>query len=204
MAESRSGQAAHEVAVTWRRLNLEQRVAGVGALLLIVSTFGPFSFVEAAEFLTGLGVLALLRARAMGKEFHLPFGDGTVILAAGGWSGLLIVVRLFDRSLGQNLLALVCAAILALAGLRERAKRPPDDVPEEVVGRPAPAPPPRPAARPAPHPPAQPPAEEATRELAPDEERTTHLPTDGRTTQPAAAEQLTLPETEPPERESGN
>ena len=30
----------------WRRLNFEQRVAAVGAVLLIVSTFGPFSFVE--------------------------------------------------------------------------------------------------------------------------------------------------------------
>ena len=33
---------------TWRRLNPEQRAAGVGSLLLIVSTFGPFSFVEGA------------------------------------------------------------------------------------------------------------------------------------------------------------
>jgi hypothetical protein len=87
--------------------------------------------VEAAEFLIALGVLALLRARALGKRFHLPFGDGTVIAAAGIWAGLLIVVRLFDRPLGQNLLALACAAILFLAGARERAKRPPDDLPPE-------------------------------------------------------------------------
>lgn len=175
MAETRSARAGREVAVTWRRLNLEQRVAGIGALLLIVSTFGPFSFVEAAELLTGVGVLALLRARALGKEFHLPFGDGTVILAAGAWAGLLIVVRLFDRPLGQNLLALVCASILALAGLRERSKRPADDLPEEVAGKPGPAPSP---ALPADEP-------------APDAK------------QPAAAEQLTLPDTEQPERESG-
>src|SRR5919109_1694923 len=90
----------------WRRLNLEQRMAAVGALLLVVSTFGPFSFVEAAEVLVGGGVLALLRARADRKRFHLPFGDGTVIVAAGGWAALLILVRLFDRPLGQNLLAL--------------------------------------------------------------------------------------------------
>jgi hypothetical protein len=119
------------VGPTWRALNSEQRAAGVGALLLIVSTFGPFSFVEAAIILVGVAVLALLRARAVGKEFHLPFGDGVVIAAAGAWSGLLIVVRLFDRPLGQNLLALACAAILVLAGLREKAKRPPDDLPTE-------------------------------------------------------------------------
>ena len=76
-----------EVWSTWRRLNFEQRTAAVGALLLIVSTFGPFSFVEAAEALIGLAVLYLLRQRAEGKRFHLPFGDGTVILAAGAWAG---------------------------------------------------------------------------------------------------------------------
>jgi hypothetical protein len=120
-----------ELIRTFRLLNAEQRVAAVGAVLLAVSTFGPFSFVEAAELLIVAGVLALLRARALGKRFHLPFGDGTAIAAAGVWAGALIVVRLFDRPLGQNLLALACAAILVLAGLREKAKRPPDDLPAE-------------------------------------------------------------------------
>jgi len=113
----------------FRLLNFEQRMAAVGALLLAISTFGPFSFVELAEITIAVAVLALLRARGLGREFHLPFGDGTVIAAAGIWAGLLIVVRLFDRPLGQNLLALVCAGILTLAGLLERAKRPADDLP---------------------------------------------------------------------------
>ena len=120
----------------FRVLNLEQKAAAVGALLLIASTFGPFSFVELAGILIGLGVLALLGARAEGKRFHLPFGDGTVIAGAGIWAGLLIVVRLLDRSLGQNLLALACAAILFLAGARERAKRPADDLPPELAAAP--------------------------------------------------------------------
>jgi hypothetical protein len=117
------------VAATWGRLNFEQRAAAVGALLLIVSTFGPFSFVEAAIVLVAAAVLLLLRRRAEGRDFHIPFGDGLMIAAAGAWAGILIVVRLFDRPLGQNLLALVCAAILVLAGLRERAKHPLDDLP---------------------------------------------------------------------------
>jgi hypothetical protein len=121
------------VAETWRLLNVEQRVAAVGALLLIVSTFGPFSFVEAGIVLIGAAVLFLLRKRAQGREFHIPFGDGAIIAAAGTWAGFLIVIRLFDRPLGQGLLALVCAAILMLAGLRERAKRPADDLPTERV-----------------------------------------------------------------------
>ena len=109
-------------------------MATVAALLLIVSTFGPFSFVEAAIVLTAAGVLALVKQRADRKRFHLPFGDGTVIFAAGLWTALLIVVRLFDRELGQSVLALACAAILAGAGARERAKRPADDLPPDRRG----------------------------------------------------------------------
>jgi hypothetical protein len=129
-----------DVVTAWRRLNFEQKVAAVGACLLIVSTFGPFSFVEAAEVLVGAGVLFLLRQRAEGKEFHLPFGDGTVVLGAGCWAALLILIRLFDRPLGQNLLALACAGILAVAGAAERAKRPADDLPEEPTHGPSPSP----------------------------------------------------------------
>jgi hypothetical protein len=117
------------IRATWRRLNFEQRVAGVAALLLVVSTFGPFSFVEAAMVLTGLAVLLLLRKRAEGAEFHIPFGDGSVIAAAGAWCALLIVFRLPERPLGQTLLALVCAGLLLIAGINERRKRPPDDLP---------------------------------------------------------------------------
>jgi hypothetical protein len=124
-----AGQAVAAARRTWRRLNGEQRAAAVGAILLIVSTFGPFSFVEAALVLIGVGVLVLLKQRADGKLFHLPFGDGTVIMAAGVWSALLIVVRLFDRPLGQNLLALACTAVLVAAGIAERQRRPADDLP---------------------------------------------------------------------------
>jgi hypothetical protein len=120
---------------TWRRLNFEQRVAAVASVLLIVSTFGPFSFVEGAIVLIGLSVLFLLRRRAEGREFHVPFGDGAVIAAAGFWSGLLIIIRLFDRPLGQGLLALVCAAVLVVAGLAERRKHLPDDLPGPAPDR---------------------------------------------------------------------
>ena len=127
-----------ELVGLFRTLNAEQKAAAAGAILLAISTFGPFSWVEVAEILVALAVLALLRARALGKRFHLPFGDGTVIAAAGIWAAALIVARLFDRPLGQNLLALGCAAILVAAGARERAKRPPDDIPPERRTPPAP------------------------------------------------------------------
>jgi hypothetical protein len=133
------GAKSSELRRAWRLLGPEQRVAAVGSLLLIVSTFGPFSFVEAAEVLTAVGVLLLLKRRADGYQFHLPFGDGTAIAAAGLWCGLLILIRLFDRSLGQNLLALACATIVFAAGFRERAKRPMDDLPPDTPRRPRPA-----------------------------------------------------------------
>jgi len=189
------------MADAWRAWNFEQRMAAVGAVLLVVSTFGPFSFVEVAQILVAGGVLWLLRARAERKEFHLPFGDGTVVMAAGVWAGLLIAVRLFDRPLGQNMLALACAGILAVAGILERAKRPPDDLPgpprerERTHGwEPAPPPPtppgreaakvPRPGeqmalregVRPDLPEPEAPPEFEPTRRLPPEEERTEDLP----------------------------
>jgi hypothetical protein len=126
---ARLSEQGRGLTTTWRLLGPEQRAAAVGSLLLIVSTFGPFSFVEAAEILTALAILVLLKRRAEGVVFHLPFGDGTAIAAAGVWCGLLIMIRLFDRPLGQNLLALGCAAIVLAAGVRERAKRPMDDLP---------------------------------------------------------------------------
>lgn len=178
---------------TFRLLNAEQRTAAVGAVLLAVSTFGPFSFVEAAELLIAFGVLALLRARALGKRFHLPFGDGTVIAGAGAWAAALIVVRLFDRPLGQNLLALACTAILILAGLRERAKRPPDDLPEEHR---------TPPIRRRPRPPARRRSAAAAARGGSDDETEPLPPPEFEPYRPAAGEQLRLgrddPERQPP------
>ena len=118
----------------WRVLGPEQRVAAAGSILLIVSTISSnFTFVEAAEILTALGVLLLLKRRADGYDFHLPFGDGTAIATAGAWSVVLVLVRIFDRSLGQTALALACALLIVGAGVRERAKRPMDDLPDETL-----------------------------------------------------------------------
>jgi hypothetical protein len=153
----------------WRAWNAEQRVAAVGALLLIVSTFGPFSWIEVAIVLVGVAVLLLLRRRAQGRPFHLPFGDGIVIAAAGAWSAVLILIRVFDRPLGQGMLALACAALLLAAGIRERARRPMDDLPREqdTLWEE------RPARRRRPR---RDPREAPTRALGPDDEATVRLP----------------------------
>ena len=128
------GASLSNLLKAWRVLGSEQRVAAVGSILLIVSTISSdFTFVEVAEIVTALGVLVLLKRRADGYEFHLPFGDGTAIAAAGIWCILLILVRVFDRPLGQSALALACAFLILGAGIRERAKRPMDDLPEETL-----------------------------------------------------------------------
>ena len=99
-----------------------------------ISAFGAVSFVEAAIFLVSAGVLVLVLARAEGGRFHLPGGDGTVILGAGLWAAALIFYRVFDRpdvsgegagaSVGIQwgfFVAFVAAGALALAGQRIQA-----------------------------------------------------------------------------------
>jgi hypothetical protein len=107
----------------WRALAGEQRLTAVAALALWVTMFlpwysesgiavgggrvrtggitltawGAFSWVEAAVLLVSIGVLALLFARGERRAFHLPGGDGGVIVLAGGWTALLIIYRMFDK-----------------------------------------------------------------------------------------------------------
>jgi hypothetical protein len=143
----------------WRAMEPEQRLAAIAALALLVTMFFPWyglqnlnrktgaiyshsinafgdvSFVEAAIFLVAAGVASTLFARAEGREFHLPGGDGTIVLIAGGWAGLLIFYRVFSRPAGNGypvgiewgfFLAFVAAGALAYAGWRMRATERPE------------------------------------------------------------------------------
>ncbi len=150
------------IAQAWRALAPERRLAAVSALAMLVtmllpwyglqslnrrtgvihshtiSAFGDVSFVEAAIFLVALAVLAMLLARAEGRAFHLPGGDGTIVMLAGAWAALLIFYRVFSRPDGDGypvgiewgfFLAFVAAGSLAYAGWRmrtvERSEPPP-------------------------------------------------------------------------------
>ncbi len=143
----------------WRGLAPEQRVSALAALSLWITMFLPwysetgvsigkssqavsitltafdaFSFVELAVLLVSVAVVALLFARGEHRAFHLPGGDGTVILLAGAWVGLLIFYRMLDKqsaSGGKNgllttgiqwgiFLALFAAIWLAWTGLSMR------------------------------------------------------------------------------------
>ena len=109
---------------SWRALGREQHVTAFAALALWITMFlpwysespagaihknetaitstltawGAFSWVEAAVLLVSIAVLAMLFARGERRAFHLPGGDGFVVIVAGGWTTLLILYRMFDKS----------------------------------------------------------------------------------------------------------
>ncbi len=149
----------------WRELEREQRLAALTSLGLFVSMFLPwyskantfvehgaakatqtslsafqaFSFVEAAVLLVSAGVLTLLFRRAEGGSFHLPGGDGLIVMVAGAWAALLIFYRLLDKpglKASQTItatvgvewgifIALLLAIGLLYAGQRMRAEERP-------------------------------------------------------------------------------
>lgn len=150
------------VARAYGALEREQRAAAAGAVALFVTMFlpwyrvtglllngrgqgvtvhdsrtaiGVFTFVEASVLLVAIAVLWLLFARAEAKAFHLPFGDGNVIFAAGVWVCLLVFWRFFDKpslSVGKSaagtidlnwgiFVALLAGLYLAVSGQRLRA-----------------------------------------------------------------------------------
>jgi hypothetical protein len=151
----------------WRNLPGERRLAAVAAILLFVSLFFPwyqetvigrgsatnlqsttssltgwsaFSFVEAAILLVAGAVLTLLYQRAEGRAFHIPGGDGGVIMAAGLWTCVLVIWRIFDKQGTTSnaqfattsgiewgiLVALGVAGLLAYAGSRIRSAHVPE------------------------------------------------------------------------------
>jgi hypothetical protein len=123
-----------------------------------VSAFGVFTFIEAAVLLVAAGVLFLVWARSEKKGFHLPGGDGTAIVLAGGWAALLLIWRLFDKpdapdSRGDYGLqwgifaALVAAGALVAMGLRVRAAHRPEPPLPVAEEEPPPPSPPRPRRR---------------------------------------------------------
>jgi len=122
-----------------------------------ISAFGDVSFVEAAIFLVAAAVLVMLVARAEGRDFHLPGGDGSIVLIAGGWAALLIFYRVFSRPPGGGypvsiewgfFLAFVAAGALAYAGWRMRAgERPQPPLARRAQRRAAPDPEPPPVRR---------------------------------------------------------
>src|SRR5207248_818473 len=143
------------------------------------TAWGAFSFVEAAVLLVAAGVLTLLFQRAEGRAFHLPGGDGTVITAAGVWTCVLVIWRIFDKQGTSNngqlattagiewgiFIALAVGVVLTYAGTRIRAAhRPEPPLPGDKV---APAAPKSPGDKAAPVAPTSPAPEPAHRRRRP-------------------------------------
>ena len=167
----------------WRALSSEQRLAAVAAILLLLSmvlpwyqetgnaivggkleriddaksAFGVYSFVEAAIFVVVVGTIALLWARAERKAFHLPGGDGTIVVGAGLWVMFLIFYRQLDKPNGRKegliqtsvgvqwgiFIAFLLGALLAYAGYRIRAAHVPEPVTDDAPPPPRPEEPPK-------------------------------------------------------------
>jgi hypothetical protein len=156
----------------WRALTPDQKLAAIAAIALLVSMLLPwyqetgfvsvkgkvqplddsknafqvYSFVEAAIFVVSAGVLALLFARGRRRAFHLPGGDGAVIMGAGLWVMFLIFYRQLDKPDGRReglvnisvgvewgiFVAFLLGALLAYAGYRIRAHHTPEPVADNV------------------------------------------------------------------------
>jgi len=102
-----------------------------------LSAFQIFTFVEAAVLLVAAAVLYLVWARAQRRGFHLPGGDGLVIVLAGGWVELLLLWRWFDKPESHEraghigiqwgmFVAMVAAGFMIAAGARVRAAHRPE------------------------------------------------------------------------------
>ncbi|MSX02487.1 MAG: hypothetical protein F2813_04920 [Actinobacteria bacterium] len=67
-----------------------------------LNAFQSWGFIEGSILLVAIGVVALCAARADRRAFHLPGGDGIVMMAAGGWVMFLIFYRQIDRPTGND------------------------------------------------------------------------------------------------------
>jgi len=176
----RAHRTARGVGGAWRNLTSDQKLAAVAAVALLLSMLLPwyqetgnalvnnrlvsidnsknafqvYSFVEAAVFVVSAGVLALLYARGSRRAFHLPGGDGAVIMGAGLWVMFLVFYRQLDKPNGRHegpintsigvewgiFVAFLLGALLAYAGFRIRQAHTPepiaDDAPPPTRGAP--------------------------------------------------------------------
>lgn len=159
-AGARVGAATHRLREAWQTLAGAQRMAAVGGLGLVATMLLPWyatspavavrgrpvttshsalftlGWVELAILMVAAAVLTLLYMRAERRAFHLPGGDGTVLLGAGVWVVVLLLWRLFDgptfgRGVAVTLdwgffVACAAAGFLVVAGVRVRAEHVPE------------------------------------------------------------------------------
>lgn len=121
--------AAPRLSSAWAKLYSEQKLAIAAAIGLLLSmllpwyqqdgfvtrpgqpptelsdsfnAFQSWGFIEASILLVAVGVIVLCAARADLRAFHLPGGDGIVLMVAGAWVMFLIFYRQLDRPSGND------------------------------------------------------------------------------------------------------
>jgi hypothetical protein len=132
-----------------RSLSAHERLAALGAVIVVASLFlpwygvtlagglvktavGTFGLIEAALLLTVGSAVLLIVACSRGYSLPRPLNEGALLVAAGAWSALLIAYRIMDRPYFELagagrvglrygiFIALIGAGLLAAGGLRER------------------------------------------------------------------------------------
>ncbi|MEK6277108.1 MAG: hypothetical protein AABM29_03735 [Actinomycetota bacterium] len=149
MAASPSEPGQRSWSEAFRALSASERLAAIAALAcagslvlpwysapvehLVKTGFGAFGFAKAALLLTDGAALVMLLEVGRGRRPPMPLHEGTLLTAAGVWTGLIVVYLMLDRpefdlrgfreeyELGYGVfVALGGAALLALAGIRVR------------------------------------------------------------------------------------
>jgi hypothetical protein len=143
---------AHHVGHAIRKMGPNERLAGVGALVVIASLllpwygapiandlvktgFGNFNFATAAMLLTAAAAIYLIIEVGDGYRPPRPLTVGTLLIVAGVWTALLILYQMIDRpqfhfdTLNDDynvrygtFVALGGAAAIVLAGTRRRVR----------------------------------------------------------------------------------
>jgi hypothetical protein len=141
---------AHHVGHAIRKMGPNERLAGVGALVVIASLllpwygapiandlvktgFGNFNFATAAMLLTAAATIYLIIEVGDGYRPPRPLTVGTLLIVAGVWAALLVLYQMVDRPqfsfedlnddynvLYGTFVALGGAAAIVLAGARRR------------------------------------------------------------------------------------
>ena len=135
-----------------RSLTAEERLAAIGAAVIVASLFlpwygvtlagglvktaaGTFGLTEAALLLTVAAAMYLIAICAGGYKVPRPLDEGGLLVAAGAWSAVLIAYRFLDRPAFELpgvghvglrygiFVALLGAGLIVFAGLRQRRAR---------------------------------------------------------------------------------
>jgi protein-S-isoprenylcysteine O-methyltransferase Ste14 len=112
--ETRGGTRATRIADALRSLGASERIAGIGALVVLASLLLPwyglrflsslsqtgldaFGFAQTGLVVTAGAALVLIVRCALGYQLPRPLSEGGLLVAAGVWAAVLIAYAMIDR-----------------------------------------------------------------------------------------------------------